>query len=107
MLALIYLQAWSVLLCTHIYIRMLQGVNAAYSVKGCVSNTVCVIIVTHVVMWFYANTEVPVAMAKSLYAVRAWPSPHLEILRVHPVMCQSEVAYHFAFSCKANRVIHH
>ena len=44
MLALIYLQAWSVLLCTHIYIRMLWGVNAA-----------CVIIVTHVVTWFYAN----------------------------------------------------
>ena len=55
MLALIYLQAWSVLLCTHIYIRMLRGVNTAYGVKGCVSNTACVIIVMHVVMWFYAN----------------------------------------------------
>ena len=57
MLALIYLQAWSMLLCTHIYIRMLQGVNTAYGVKGCVSNTACVIIVTHVVTWFYANNE--------------------------------------------------
>ena len=55
MLALIYLQAWSVLLCKHIYIMMLRGVNTAYGVKGCVSNTVCVRIVTHVVMWFYAN----------------------------------------------------
>jgi len=55
-LALIYLQAWSVLLCMHIYIRMLRGVNTAYGVKGCVSNTVCVIIVMHVVTWFYANT---------------------------------------------------
>jgi len=54
-LALIYLQAWSVLLCTHIYIRMLRGVNTAYGVKGCVSNTACVIIVTHVVTWFYAK----------------------------------------------------
>jgi len=54
-LALIYLQAWSVLLCMHIYIRMLWGVNIAYGVKGCVSNTACVIIVTHVVTWFYAN----------------------------------------------------
>jgi len=54
-LALIYLQAWSVLLCMHIYIRMLWGVNTAYGVKGCVSNTACVIIVTHVVTWFYAN----------------------------------------------------
>jgi len=56
-LALIYLQAWSMLLCTHIYIRMLQGVNTAYGVKGCVSNTVCVIIVTHVVTWFCANKD--------------------------------------------------
>jgi len=55
-LALIYLQAWSMLLCMHIYIRMLQGVNTAYSVKGCVLNTACVIIVMHVVTWFYANT---------------------------------------------------
>jgi len=55
-LALIYLQAWSMLLCTHIYIRMLQGVNTAYGVKDCVSNTACVIIVMHVVTWFYANT---------------------------------------------------
>ena len=55
MLALIYLQAWSVLLCTHICIRMLRSVNTAYGVKGCVSNTACVIIVTHVVTWFYAN----------------------------------------------------
>jgi len=56
-LALIYLQAWSVLLCTHIYIRMLRGVNTAYGVKGCVSNTACVIIVTHVVTWFYADVQ--------------------------------------------------
>jgi len=56
-LALIYLQAWSVLLCKHIYIKMLQGVNTAYGVKGCVSNTVCVIIVMHVVTWFYANSD--------------------------------------------------
>ena len=55
MLALIYLQAWSMLLCMHIYIRMLRGVNTAYGVKGCVSNTACVIIVMHVVTWFYAN----------------------------------------------------
>jgi len=55
-LALIYLQAWSMLLCMHIYIRMLWGVNTAYGVKGCVSNTVCVITVMYVVMWFYANT---------------------------------------------------
>jgi len=56
-LALIYLQAWSVLLYTHIYIRTLRGVNTAYGVKGCVSNTVCVIIVMYVVTWFYANTK--------------------------------------------------
>jgi len=55
-LALIYLQAWSVLLCMHIYINDAGGLHTAYGVKGCVSNTVCVIIVTHVVMWFYANT---------------------------------------------------
>ena len=36
---------------------MLRGVNTAYGVKGCVSNTVCVITVTHVVTWFYANTD--------------------------------------------------
>jgi len=34
---------------------MLQGVNTAYDVKGCISNTACVIIVMHVVTWFYAN----------------------------------------------------
>jgi len=56
-LALIYLQVWSMLLCTHIYIKMLQGVNTAYGVKGCVSNTVCVITVMHVVTWFYANSS--------------------------------------------------
>ena len=67
MLALIYLQAWSVLLCTHIYIRMLRGVNTAYGVKGCVSNTACVIIVTHVVTWFYANRT-----PKSMGYYRVW-----------------------------------
>jgi len=56
-LALIYLQAWSVLLCMHIYIKMLWGVNTAYGVKGCVSNTAYVIIVMHVVTWFYANID--------------------------------------------------
>jgi len=54
-LALIYLQAWSMLLCTHIYINDAVGLCTAYGVKGCVSNTVCVIIVMHVVTWFYAN----------------------------------------------------
>jgi len=54
-LVLIYLQAWSVLLCTHIYINDAAGLHTAYGVKGCVSNTVCVIIVMHVVTWFYAN----------------------------------------------------
>jgi len=54
-LALIYLQAWSMLLCMHIYINDAAGLNTAYGVKCCVSNTVCVIIVTHVVTWFYAN----------------------------------------------------
>ena len=56
MLALIYLQAWSVLLCMHIYINDAAGLHTAYGVKGCLLNTVCVIIVMHVVMWFYANT---------------------------------------------------
>jgi len=55
-LALIYLQAWSVLLCTHIYINDAAGLCTAYGVKGCVSNTACVMIVTHVVMCFYANS---------------------------------------------------
>jgi len=41
-LALIYLQAWSMLLCMHIYIRMLQGVNTAYGVKRlCIKHSVC------------------------------------------------------------------
>jgi len=55
-LALIYLQAWSMLLCTHIYIIDAVGLHTAYGVKCCVSNTVCVIIVAHLVTWFYANT---------------------------------------------------
>ena len=51
MLALIYLQAWSVLLCMHIYINDAAGLHTAYGVKP-----VCVIIVMHVVTWFNANT---------------------------------------------------
>ena len=39
MLALIYLQAWSVLLCMHIYINDAAGLHTAYGVKP-----VCVII---------------------------------------------------------------
>jgi len=41
-LALIYLQAWSVLLCMHIYIEMLRGVNTVYAVKGlCFKHSMC------------------------------------------------------------------
>jgi len=48
---------------------MLQGVNTAYGVKGCVSNTVCVIIVMHVVTWFYANTDFLTSERDSMKAV--------------------------------------
>jgi len=64
-LALIYLQAWSMLLCVHIYINDAAGLHIAYGVKGCVSNTMCVIIVTHVVMWFYANSYAKLYFNKS------------------------------------------
>jgi len=35
-LALIYLQAWSMLLCTHIYINDAAGLCTAYGVKCCI-----------------------------------------------------------------------